>query len=107
MSLIILIAQIVFILSLLGIAFIIVKKIPALSRLPEEPLIERRSFKMIVQWPANTIKRLIAGSFFQNILVADLEKSLRKFKIAALKIYNVVDKFIEKLKGKSGNGMPS
>jgi len=104
---IVLISQIVFILSFLGVLFIIARKLPVLSQLPEEPLVERVSFKMIVQWPGNVIKRFSSSNFFRNILVADLEKSLRKFKIAALKIYNVVDKFIEKLKGNSGNGMPS
>jgi len=100
---VILISQIVFILSLLGALFIIARKLPALSRLPEEPLAERVSFKMIIRWPGNVVKSFFSSNFFQNVLVADLEKSLRKFKIAALKIYNTVDKFIEKLKGKSGN----
>jgi len=100
---IILIAQIVFVLSLLGVLFIIARKLPALSHLPEEPLSERFSFKTVIQWPGNIVKSFFSSNFFQNILIADLEKSLRKFKIAALKIYNVVDKFIEKLKGKSGN----
>lgn len=104
---IVLISQIVFVLSLLGILFIIARKFPALSRLPEEPLTERVSLKMIIQWPGNVVKRFFSSNFFQNILVVDLEKSLRKFKIVALKIYNMTDKFIERLKGKSGNGMPS
>lgn len=104
---IIIISKIVFILSILGILFIIGRKFPTLSRLPEELSAERVSFKMIIQWPGGIIKRFFSSNFFQNVLVADLEKSLRKFKIAALKIYNVVDRFIEKLKGKSGNGMPS
>lgn len=103
---IIIIAQTVFILSILGILFIIGRKLPALSKLPEEPFIEKFSFKMIFRWPVAVIKRFASSNFFQNILIGDLEKSLRRFKIVALKIDNIIDKFIRKLKRNSKNNKP-
>lgn len=99
-------AKIVFILSILGILFIIGRKLPALSRIAEEPFIERFSFRMIFVLPVTIIKRFISSNFFQNILIGDLEKSLRKLKIFALKIDNIIDKFIRKLKRNSRNGTP-
>jgi hypothetical protein len=98
---IILVSKIVFILSLLGILFIIIRKLPALSQLPEEPLAERPSPKAIFTWFRDITKRLILSNFFQNIILGNLEKSLRKFKILALKIDNLLDKFLRRVKRNS------
>ncbi len=98
---IIIIAEIVFVLSLLGVLFIVVRKLPALSKLPEETSTRKFSFKAIFVWFLKTFKQFILSTFFQNIIIGNLEKSLRKFKIMALKIDNIVDKFIRKLKRNS------
>lgn len=103
---IIVIAQIVFILSILGILFIVIRKLQVLSQLSEEPFTKKFSFRTAFERLRNTIRRFISGHFFQNIFIGNLEKSLRKFKILALKIDNLLDKFIRKLKKNSGNGTP-
>ncbi len=98
---IIIVSKIVFILSLLGVLFIVVRKLPALSKLPEETSAGKFSFKAIFTWFKNTYKQFILSNFFQKLIIGNLEKSLRKFKIMALKIDNIVDKFIRKLKRNS------
>ncbi len=96
------ISKIVFIASILGILFIVTRKLPALSRLPEEFFVKRFSFKAILALPGNIIKQFISSNFFQNVIIGGLEKSLRKFKIMALKIDNIVDKFLRKIKRNFG-----
>ncbi len=103
---IILIAKIIFLVCILGILFIIVRKIPAISRLPREASVEKLSFRTIFILIKNIFKKLVSNNFFQNIFIGNLEKSLRKFKVVALKIDNIIDKIIRKLKRNSGNGMP-
>ena len=99
---IIIISKIVFIASIFGIAFIVFRKLPALAHLPGEYSVGKFSFRAIFAWPGNIIKQFISSSFFQNTILGNLEKSLRKFKILALKIDNILDKFIRKFKKKSG-----
>ena len=99
---IIIVSKIIFILSLFGILFIVIRKLPALSRLPEESFVKRFSFKAIFAWPRNIIKQFISSGFFQNVIIGGLEKSLRRFKIMTLKINNIVDKFLRKIKRNSG-----
>lgn len=95
-------SKIVFILSLLGILFIVGRKLSGLSRLPAERSLTRGfSLKAVFIWPGAVIKRLVFSGFFQDIIVGSLEKSLRKFKIMALKIDNILDKFLRKLKKKN------
>ncbi len=98
---IVIISKIVFILSFLGILFIVFRKLPALSRSSEEFSVKRFSFKAIFAWPGNAIRQFISSNFFQNIIIGGLEKSLRRFKILALKIDNIVDKFLRKIKRNS------
>lgn len=96
----VIISKIIFTLSLLGVLFIISRKFPALSWLPEEPLTKRLSFKMIFAWFKDSRRKFVSSSFFQDI-IDGLEKSLRKFKILALKIDNISDKFIRKIRRNS------
>lgn len=98
---IIIISKIVFILSLLGILYIIVRKFPALSKLSEEPPDEKFFLKEASVRFENIIKRFVSGKFFQTSVLRNLEKSLRKFKIMTLKIHNFSDKFIRKIKRNS------
>ncbi len=103
MTIIITIAQIIFVLSVLGILFIIARKIPALSRLPQESLAERLSFGAVPRGVQGFIKKLTSTPLFQNIFIKKLEKFLRKFKILALKTDNTLTKFIKKLRKHSEN----
>ncbi len=104
---IIVVSKIVFFLCIAGIIFIAIRKISIISNLPEEPSIGRISFKMLLVWLGRFIDKLLLSDFFQNFLIGRLEKSLRKFKIVALKIDNIVDKVIRKLKkGSDNNEMP-
>lgn len=100
---IILIAKILFVLSVLGILFMISRKIPVLVSLSEEPLVKRFYFKNIFKRFREFTDKIILSSFFQNILIGNLEKSLRRFKIMALKINNIIDGFLRKVKKNSGD----
>lgn len=98
---IIIISKIIFALSLLAILFIISRKLSVLSRLPEGPRVGKFSFRAIFAWCKSLKKNFVSSNFFQSI-IAGLEKFLRKFKILALKIDNIADKFLRKLKRNSG-----
>lgn len=104
---IIIISKIVFLIGLLGLLFIICRKIPAMSRLPEEPVDKKFSIKSILLFPKKIIHGIFSSYVFKNIFLGNLEKSLRRLKVAALKVDNIIDKFIRKLKKNSGNGTPS
>ena len=97
----ILISKIVFVLSFLGILFIIFRKVPALSRLPREPFIKKFSLKPVFALFGNSLGQVASSNFFQKNIVGGLEKSLRRFKILALKLDNLLDKFIRMIKRKS------
>lgn len=97
----IIISKIVFILSLLGVLFIIYRKLPAISRASEEPFTSKFSFRKILARISSNFKRFILSHFFQNIILGTLEKSLRKIKILVLKIDNITEKFIRKLRKSS------
>ena len=98
----IILSKIIFLLSILGIAFIIFRKLPALAHLPTESSIGKFSFKAIFIWPGKIIKQFISSNFFQGTILGNLEKSLRKLKILTLKIDNILGKFIRKFKKNSG-----
>lgn len=103
----VIISKIIFILCLLGILFIIGKKLPVLSQLPEKSLIGRFSFRPVFSWFKKVKEKFISSNFFRDLLVG-LEKSLRKFKILVLKVDNLLEKFLKKLKKNSEeNNMPS
>lgn len=95
-----LVSKIVFILSLLGILFIVFRKLPTLSRSTSEFSVGKFSFRVISVWFRNIIRGFSSSNFFQNTILGNLEKSLRKFKIMFLKIDNIVDKLLRKLKRK-------
>ena len=90
------ISKIVFILSVLGILFIVSRKIPALSQLTESrgPA-GHFSLKAVIFWPIDSIKRLISGKFFQEIILGNLEKYLRRLKIMILKMDNIIAKILK------------
>ncbi len=96
---IIIVSKIIFILSLAGLLFIVFRKLPKLSQLPERgPYTSRFSLKSTIFGFKGNIRQFIASDFFQNTILGNLEKSLRKIKILILKIDNRVDKIIRRLK---------
>jgi len=100
---IIIISKIIFFLSLGGLLFIVLKKIPQLSQFPKSSNSHAAKFLFKLN-PLNikgNLKQFIDSNFFQNSILGNLEKSLRKIKILILKIDNVVDKIIRKLKKRS------
>ena len=100
---IILIAKIVFVLSLLGVLFIIIRKIPALTALPEESFVERFSFKVIIGFTTSALKGFTSSNLFKNTLIGKTEKFLRKFKILILKLDNALARFIKRIRKHSNN----
>lgn len=95
----IIISKIVFALSLVGIIVIIARKLPILSRLPEHPSVKHISFKNTLGWLPYSFNRMIASNFFQQFIVKKLERFFRKMKVMALKMNNLLDKVLKKLKG--------
>ena len=92
----IIIFKILFFLSLAALLVIVVRKIPALSRLPEKSGGQEISLKSIFSEIKKAPKNL--GS---NIIPQTrLEKFLRRLKIFTLKISNVLDKLLKKTKKK-------
>ncbi len=97
---IILISKIVFIISILGILVIIIRKLPVLSGISEDYPVSHVSFKEVLLWPKNTFKKLISSHFFQDSVIGNLEKLLRRTRIFFLKIGNRLDRAIERLQKK-------
>jgi len=82
----------------LGILFIIIRKIPVLSRLPEESFIESLSLRATFVRFKRVKNEFILSHFFQSIIIGNLEKSLRRLKILILKMDNILDRFLRKFK---------
>lgn len=95
---IILISKLIFFLSLLGLFIILLRKIPELNKLPNFSITKKTSLKSLPKNLKKTAKIATETDFFQNIIIAGLEKSLRRFKVTALKIDNKVDSFLRRLK---------
>lgn len=94
----IIISKIIFGLSLLGILIMVLRKIPALNKVPDFSTKSKLSLKTAPEVFKKSAKTITKTDFFQNIIVAGLEKSLRRFKIFALKIDNKVEEFLRRLK---------
>jgi len=94
----IIISKIVFALSLIGILFIIVRKLPTLSRLPEYPSIKHLSLKNTLGWLPYSFNKIISSNFFQRFIVKKLERFFRRMKVMALKMNNLLDKVLKRLK---------
>jgi len=97
---IVLISKILFIISIIGILVIIIRKFPDLSRVSIIQKEEKFSFKKSIKKYKNSFHDFLCGKFFQQTIVGNLEKSFRKFKIVSLKVSNGLDKLIKKLKKK-------
>jgi len=98
---IIFISKILFIIGILGVLVIVVRKFPDLSRTSKIWEGEKFSFKKSINKYRNSFHCFLSGKFFQQSIVGNLEKSFRKFKILSLKVSNGLDKLIKKLKKKT------
>lgn len=94
----IVVAQIIFGLSILGILFIIVRRIPDILKFPRYSK-EDVSFKEEIQRQWFTLKAKTGTSrFLHNVFFPKAEKILRKTKIILLKLDNFLARKVEKLR---------
>lgn len=85
----ILINKIILIGSTLGIFFILLKKIPLITRLPE--VLSEKERKIEVFWKIKEKIKMFSWKSF-------LEKNLWRFKILILKMENFISRLIEKIR---------
>jgi len=95
----ILIAQIVFIVGIIGILVIIFRKIPIILRYPREPF-EEVSISGMLQ---KVKTKLTANEFFHAKVLPITEKILRKIKIFVLKLDNFLAKMVSGLRHRRKN----
>jgi len=91
-------AQIIFGLSILGIIIIVFKKIPAILKLPRYSY-EKTSDNgnLREQWDKIKEESGVSG-FFHNVFFPKMEKFLRKIKIILLKFDNFLAKRVDNLR---------
>lgn len=96
----IIIAQIIFGLSVLGILFIIARKIPMILQYPRHSE-ENVSLKEEIQRQWDTLKTKTGTSgFLHNVFFPRIEKILRRAKILVLKLDNFLAQKTDKLRTK-------
>ncbi|MBU2564463.1 hypothetical protein KKA23_02685 [Patescibacteria group bacterium] len=94
----ILVFQIIFFVCILGILFIIFKKIPKLLDYPRHSF-EGVSFLKVTKEKLNLVKEK-KDVFWHDNFIPRLEKTLRKIKIILLKLDNFLAKRADKLRDK-------
>jgi len=92
----ILIAQIVFIISIIGILVIIFRKIPIILRYPREPFEEVSISGML----GKVKQKITSNEFFHGVALPITEKLLRRIKIFVLKFDNFLAKMVNRLRHK-------
>ncbi|MBD3282167.1 MAG: hypothetical protein GF387_00975 [Candidatus Portnoybacteria bacterium] len=97
---IITISQIVLVLSIIGILFILIKKVPILLTYPRYTLEGKSFVKDIANKISRAKKSIKSNNFFDKILIPKTEKLLRKTKISLLKLDNFLSKRSDKLRNK-------
>lgn len=95
----IIIAQIVFALSIIGILVIILRKVPIILRYPRQPF-EEVSLAGIFE---KIKSRITSNEFFHAIALPITEKSLRRIKIFVLKFDNFLAKLVSRLRHRRKN----
>lgn len=95
----IIIAQIVFALSIIGILVIILRKVPIILRYPRQPF-EEVSLAGIFE---KIKSRVTSNEFFHAMALPITEKFLRKIKIFVLKLDNFLAKLVSGLRHKRKN----
>ena len=92
-------AQIIFALSIIGILVIILRKVPIILRYPREPF-EEVSFAGILNKLKN---RITSNEFVHATALPITEKILRKIKIFVLKLDNFLAKLVGHLRRRREN----
>jgi hypothetical protein len=95
---IIIIAQIIFALSILGILIIIFRKIPIILKYPRSAE-EKEMVDLREQWEKIKDETKIT-TFFHDSFIPGTEKFLRRIKIILLKFDNFLAKRVDKLRAK-------
>jgi len=90
---IILVSQIIFGLSIIGILVIILRKVPIILRYPRHPF-ENISLVDKVK------EKINSSNFFHEIFVHRAEKFLRKIKIIVLKFDNFLARIVDRLRNR-------
>ena len=92
-------AQIIFALSIIGILVIVLRKVPAILRYPRQPF-EEVSLTGILEKFKN---RIISNEFFHAKALPITEKILRKIKVIVLKLDNFLAKMVGRLRHRRKN----
>jgi hypothetical protein len=87
-------AQIVFFLSVIGILVIILRKIPIILRYPRQPF-EEVSLAGVLE---KLRTKLTSNEFFHAMALPITEKMLRKIKIFVLRLDNFLAKLVSRLR---------
>jgi hypothetical protein len=89
----ILIFQIIFGISIIGVLVIVFRKIPVILRYPRHPFEEVSLLDKVKE-------KINSSNFFHEVFVHRAEKILRKIKIFILKIDNFLAKRVDRLRDK-------
>jgi len=89
----ILIFQIIFGISIIGVLVIVFRKIPVILRYPRHPFEEISLLDKVKE-------KINSSNFFHEVFVHRTEKILRKIKIFILKIDNFLAKRVDRLRDK-------
>jgi len=96
---IIIVSQIIFGLSIIGILVIILRKVPIILRYPRQPF-EEVSLSGILE----RIKgKITTNEFFHGTALPTTEKILRKIKVFVLKLDNFLAKLVNRLRHRRKN----
>jgi hypothetical protein len=95
----IIVAQIIFALSIIGILVIILRKVPIILRYPRQPF-EEFSLAGVLGKLKN---KITSNEFFHTTALPITEKLLRKIKIFVLKLDNFLAKLVSRLRHKRNN----
>ncbi len=89
----ILISQIIFALSVVGILVIVLRKIPVILRYPRQPFED-------VSLVEKVKEKINSSSFFHEIFIHRTEKILRRIKIIVLRFDNFLARIVDRLRKK-------
>jgi len=95
----IIIAQIIFALSIIGILVIVLRKVPIILRYPRHPF-EEVSLSGILE---KLRSKITSNEFFHAMALPITEKMLRKIKIFVLKLDNFLAKLVGRLRHRRKN----
>lgn len=96
----ILISQIIFALSVLGILFLIFRRIPDLLEFPRSDSEKALVYETIRGYWKKLKQKAEASGFLHDAVIPKTEKVLRKTKIILLKLDNFLAKRVDKLRQK-------